>query len=188
MREHKRETPNRRAPSLVVSGKKASRHPGREGASRVRSDGEKASADSHERSAALASARSHEARKTGGTHSCRVESTAKSRSTHHDHSSGRYQSFRPLKTEYAGGYRGELEIEWSLRYHGNKAIEVYAVRCQNAVCGKWWGWVWDLSLARKTLKKLRKVGRCPACRHKKKVKRKMWHVPKMGESYMSGYR
>lgn len=81
------------------------------------------------------------------------------------------EKIRPLpgRQLYFGAYRGELLIDWELRYHGSKQLEVYSIQCPNKKCRQWWGFTYFIDKARRLLETMRRIKGCPKCRKKKRT-------------------
>lgn len=63
----------------------------------------------------------------------------------------------------AGGYRGELDIDWTLEGSTRGSVTLFGTSCPH--CFMAWGWLPDLTRVRKLRRGMEKLG-CPACSEK----------------------
>lgn len=76
----------------------------------------------------------------------------------------RADKMRPLKGRplfgFGGGYRGKLDIQWSIASGKGRNFEIFGTDCPH--CGQAWGWLPDLEKVVKYRRAMERMG-CPAC-------------------------
>ena len=84
------------------------------------------------------------------------------------------EKLKPLKGkqwDYWDHYRGNVNINWNFAdsdVRDSRPITLFSGRC--VVCGKWWGWSFNLSAVEKMVRIMTRVG-CPRCAKRGKAKK-----------------